>query len=201
MINLLPPETKQSYRYGRRNRRLLFWVFAVLLAIAGVVILTVAGQMVMKHSIDQNKAEVSAIDGRLKSQNQEATKKQATAITNNLKLMVTVLSKEVLFSSLLVQVGNITPPGVVLTSLSISQTGGAIDISARAKNYDSAVRLQANLADPDNKIFSKADTVGISCASSGSDALSQAYPCTVNLKALFAANNPYLFINTSKAGQ
>jgi len=201
MINLLPPETKQSYRYARKNRKLLFWIFAFIFAVAGVVILTVVGQMVMGHSINQNQTAINQLDASLSSQDLEGTKKQATAISNDLKLMVTVLSKEILFSSLLVQLGNITPSGVILTSLSISQTGGAIDISGRAKDYNGAARLQANLNDQHNKIFSKADIVSISCADTSTDAIASTYPCTVTLKALFSSDNPFLFINTQKAGQ
>jgi hypothetical protein len=54
--------------------------------------------------------------------------------------------------------------------------------------------VQVNLADPTNKIFSKADIVSITCSSS--NALSPLYPCTVNVRALFVTNNPFLFINS-----
>jgi Tfp pilus assembly protein PilN len=115
--------------------------------------------------------------------------------------MVGVLSKQVLFSELLVQLGSITPPNVVLTNLSISQTASAIDVTARATDYNSAAQLQANLADPDNKIFSSADIVDISCSSASAEGLAAAYPCTGTVKALFVKDNPFLFINTNKARQ
>ena len=108
--------------------------------------------------------------------------------------------KVVLFSKLLVQLGSATPPNVVLTGLSISQTAGAIDITARAKNYDGAAHLQANLADPGNKIFSKADIVTINCSATATGGISVVYPCVITIKALFSSDNPFLFINTDKAG-
>jgi hypothetical protein len=122
--------------------------------------------------------------------------KQVTTISNNLKLVVQVLSKEILFSDLLKQLGTVTPSNVILTDLSISQTQGAIDITALTTNYAAATQLQVNLADPKNQIFSKADIVGINCPS---DKLGDQYKCTATLRALFATNNPFLFIsNTPK---
>jgi hypothetical protein len=133
---------------------------------------------------------------RLAEDNHAGVKKQVTNISNNLKLMVTVLSKQVLFSEMLTQLGAITPSKVILTNLSISQTESAIDITAQAADYNAATQLHANLIDPNNKIFSKADIVSISCASdTTSDKANSAYPCTVSIRALQAEDNPFLFIN------
>lgn len=201
MINLLPPEMKQDYRYARRNRRLVQWSFALILAIIGVAVLTGGGLLIMNSSITTNRAEIAQAQTNLASQNISGVQKEVSTISSNLKLMVTVLSKEVLFSKLLVQLGSTTPSNVILTNLSISQTDGAIDIAARAKDYNAAAQLQANLADPGNKIFSKADIVNISCANSTSQSTFAGYPCTVTLKALFVADNPFLFINNDGGGQ
>jgi Tfp pilus assembly protein PilN len=198
MINLLPPEVKQEYRYARRNRRLVQWSLAFVVATVGIVLLTVAGMAFMSRSIDEHAVEVAAAKARLADQNAAETQQQITSISNNLKLMVNVLSKEVLFSELLMQLGRITPPNVALTNLSVSQTVGAIDLTARAKSYDAAAQLQANFTDPANKIFSKADIVSISCTDTAGSA---GYPCTVTLKALFVADNPFLFINQDKVEQ
>jgi Tfp pilus assembly protein PilN len=135
MINLLPPEVKQEYRYARRNRRLVQWSLAFVVATVGIVLLTVAGMAFMSRSIDEHAVEVAAAKARLADQNAAETQQQITSISNNLKLMVNVLSKEVLFSELLMQLGRITPPNVALTNLSVSQTVGAIDLTARANSY------------------------------------------------------------------
>ncbi|HEX7963018.1 MAG TPA: PilN domain-containing protein [Candidatus Saccharimonadales bacterium] len=198
MINLLPPEMKLDYRYARRNRRLVRWSVGLLVALAGLAGLTGSGLLIMGHAEHQRSQEVTAVQQRLASQNVTETEKQVTTISNNLKLMVTVLSKEILFSRLLTQLGSVTPPGTALTSLSISQTAGAIDITAGTKNYGDAAQLQANLADPANRIFSKADIDSISCSSNSTQ--NSIYPCSVTIKALFASDNPFLFINKDKAG-
>lgn len=199
MINLLPPELKQEYRYARRNRRLIHWAAAFAVAIVGLGVITGTGMVIMSHSASTYKAQIVTTEAELASQNITGVQKQVTEISNNLKLMVTVLSKEILFSKLLARLGSITPSNTILTDLSISQTESAIDITARTSDYNAATQLQANLADPNNQIFAKADIVTISCTAQAGDALA-AYPCTATIRALFTDNNPFLFINSAKAG-
>lgn len=199
MINLLPPELKQDYRYGRRNRRLVHWAAAFLIAALGVAVITATGLFIMNNSIDAYKTRIADVQGQLASQNSTATEKQVADISNNLKLMVKVLSKEILFSKLLRQLGSITPSNVILTNLSISQTESAVDITAQTGSYNAATQLQVNLAAPSNQIFSKADIVNISCAT-GAAVTNAGYPCTATIRAQFTNNNPFLFINAQKAG-
>lgn len=199
MINLLPPELKQDYRYARRNHHLLRWLAAFLVAIGGVAIITGAGLFIMSNSIDSYKTRIASAQGQLASQHFSDTQKQVANISSNLKLMVQVLSKEILFSKLLARLGQVTPPGAILTNLSISQTESAIDITAQTTNYNAATQLQVNLAAPANQIFSKADLVNITCQT-GTPAVNPAYPCTATIRAQLTDNNPFLFINSQKAG-
>ena len=199
MINLLPTELKEEYRYARRNRRLARWGVAVLGAIFGLAVITGGGVVFMNNSIASYKTNIASAQAVLASQNVGATQKQVSEISNNLKLMVAVLSKEILFSRLLARLGGLTPPNAILTNLSISQTESAIDITAQTGSYDAATQLQINLAAPNNQIFSKVDLISISCASP-SAATNSAYPCTVTLRALLSGNNQFLFINGQKAG-
>jgi Tfp pilus assembly protein PilN len=120
-----------------------------------------------------------------------------TGISNNLKLADQVLSKEILFSKLLRQLATVTPSGALLTNISISQTTGGLEIQAITTDYTAATQLQVNLADPKNQIFSQADIESINCNGSTGNT---SYPCSVNIRTLFASNNPFLFINSGKAG-
>jgi Tfp pilus assembly protein PilN len=201
VINLLPPDLKQDYRYARYNRRLVRWAFAFALAIFGVAVITGSGLFIMNNSIDTYKTRIADTQAQLDNQNITATQKQVSDISSNLKLMVKVLSKEILFSKLLSRLGNVTPPNVILTNLSISQTESAIDMTAQTANYNAATQLQVNLADPANQIFSKADIESISCNNTPAQT-NTSYPCTATIRALFTQNNPFLFINASsqKAG-
>ncbi|HSH55275.1 MAG TPA: PilN domain-containing protein [Candidatus Limnocylindrales bacterium] len=193
MINLLPDTLKDQYMYGRRNFTLRRWAIALSCGLLGSVLIALAGMAYLQMSIDSYSQKVGSTEQALKAQKLVETQKRSEEITNNLKLVVNVLSKEVLFSQLLKQIGSVTPQNVNLTDLSISEVAGGIELAAVSADYTSATQLQVNLEDPHNKIFSKADILNISCASgSASD---RRYPCTLRIRALFAEDNPFLFIN------
>lgn len=194
MINLLPPDVKQSYRYAHRNVALLRWVTVASLGLLGLVVISVAGFLYMQQISNNYATQIEATQASLKKQNLTHTQKQVQDISSNLKLSVQVLSKEVLFSQLLKQIAIITPQNVSLSNLDINQTSGALDITADTADYNSATQLQVNLSDPKNKLFSKADIQNISCKSNSDN---PRYPCSVSIRALFSTNNPYLFINAA----
>lgn len=199
MINLLPPDTKESYRFAHRNVRLVRWVAAFGVAIAGLAVISAAGVFYLSqisHSYDQ---EITDLNKSLKAQNLVQTEQQTNEISNNLKLAVDVLSKQVLFSELLNQLAATIPNNVNLTDLDISQEQTGIDITAETTDYQSATQLQVNLADPANKLFSKADIVSINCISETEEGEETKYPCKVTIRALFVKDNPFLFINNSEA--
>lgn len=192
MINLLPPDLKAEYIYARRNARLRNWLLALCIGLVGVGLVTTAGMLYMQQSIHSYSRQVATSQQALQTQKFDQTKKQSDDITGSLKLVIQVLSREVLFSKLLTQIASVTPPETNLTDLSIAKTEGALELTATSSSYESATQLQVNLADPNNKIFSKADIQSITCSSTPAD---PRYPCTVTIKALFSNNNPFLFIN------
>lgn len=197
MINLLPPELKETYRYGRRNRVLLRWISTGALGLVGGAVLVLGGYVYLNHTIQDSNRQLTYSNKQLQQLDQATVQKQVTNISNNLKLATQVLSKEVLFSKLLRQLGTVTPRDVILTNLSITQIEGAVDLTAQTTNYNAATQFQVNLADSANKIFSQADIENINCNAGGTNAQ---YPCSVSLRALFAANSPFLFINDGAKG-
>ncbi len=199
MINLLPPELKSDYRYARHNTSLLHMIALFGVGLAGLVVITAAGWLYLQQSSKAYTADAADIRASLKSQEQDKVEKSVQDISNSLKLAVQVLSQEVLFSQLLKQLAVVTPKNASLSGVSISDLAGAIDISAKTVDYNAATQLQVNLADPKNKIFSKADIVSISCSSETSDPALAKYPCSVTIRAQFAADNPFLFVNDKAA--
>jgi hypothetical protein len=199
MINLLPPETKKSYRFARSNSVMLRWLIGLSIGIVGIVVVTVGGLMFLNEAVHETNTLVGNTQTQLKQEKLGQVQKQIDGISNNLKLMVLVLSKEIIFSGLLKQIGTTMPHGAVLTGLNITGVSGGINLEASTVDYQTATQVQVNLQDPANKIFSKADIVSISC-NSGSGGLSSLYPCTAQYRAQFVANNPYLFINSPPSG-
>jgi len=197
MINLLPPQLKEEYRFARRNTQLRHWAVALVLAIMGLGMIGTFGMASIIRSTNTYNAQVSQLQATLKKQKLAETEAQVTDITNSLKLVVQVLSKEVLFSKLLKQIATTIPANSSLANLNINQITGGVDIIANATDYTTATQVQVNLSDPSNKIFSKADIVSINCTTNPSN---PKYPCTVQIRALFSAKNQFLFVN-SGAGQ
>lgn len=202
MINLLPSEMKSSYSYAKRNVILQKWLALSVVALLGLACLGTYGLLTIRQSEINQEKKISLAKTVYQKEKYDLTQKEVKEISNNFKLVVKVLSQEVLFSQLLKQIAATIPPNANLTGLNIIQTTGGIDITANASDYKTATQVQVNLADPDNKIFNKADIVSINCSSNTSstpETANNIYPCTVNIRALFGSNNPFLFINNKAA--
>lgn len=197
MINLLPPDVKTNYRYARRNVGLRRWILGSALAIVGLGIIATFGLLTLEQQTMHLKSQIAVSEQSLQDQKFSETQTQVKTITNNFKLVVQVLQNEVLFSELIKQIAATIPTNANLTNLNINKSQGAIDISAIATDYTTATQVQVNLADPTNKIFSKADIVSVGCATNANT--NPKYPCNVTIHALFAPDNPFLFIS-SKPG-
>jgi hypothetical protein len=191
MINLLPPDQKTTMLYARRNTKLRNWCSVFLLAIVGVLIIMVFGQLYMDRTIKSYAAQVTSSSEQLKNQKLEETQKQVTDISSSLQLVLQVLSREILFSKLIQQIGTIIPPGAALSDLSINKVEGGIDLRFNAADYSTATQVHVNFQDPENKIFDKADLISITCAATG--APDPRYPCQVAIRAQFAKSNPFSF--------
>ncbi len=190
MINLLPSRLRSDVSYARRNTHLLRWCVGLLIGFISICLIIMFGLVYIRHTTTKTQQQISAAQVQLKDQKLEETQKRIESIGSGLKLTIQVLSREILFSSLLKQIGAAMPPGSALTGLSINKLQGGLDLNAKAKDYQSATQVQVNLQDPANKIFSKADIISISCAAGSND---NNYPCTVTIRALFSKDNTFLF--------
>ena len=189
MINLLPTETKQQLMFARRNNALRNWALATIVGLAGVLIVIAAGQLFISRSNAVWQKQVNDTKQQLEKQQLTQTQNRVTEMSDSIKLGSQVLSKQVLFSKLLSQITTVLPSGSALQSLSIKSAEGGIDLTAVAKDYQSATQVQINLADPKNKVFEKADIVSVTCQ----DSSATDYPCTVTVRALFAKDNAFQY--------
>jgi len=198
MINLLPQETKHAYRYAAANVKLLRWSIAIFLGLIGAGLIATYGLLSVQHAVSTTNQQIIDTNIALSNAKQAETTKKIGDISDSLKLTQKVLSQEILFSKLLKQMAVALPAGAKLTGLNIAQVAGGsgLDVTAEAADTTAATQVQVNLADPANKIFAKADIQGITCNSK--NAPDAAYPCTVTLRAQFAKDNPFLFINQKK---
>ncbi len=190
MINLLPNEVKQRITYARRNTKLLRWTGLLIGVMVGMALIVAGGQIYMSGSIRDYSRNVEEARNELKLQKLEETQAKLEGISSSLKLVVQVLSRQILFSKLIQQIGAAMPPNTRLTGLQIEKVQGSLLLSAQATDIQAATQVQLNLADPQNKIFDKADIENVQCSRE-----KVKYPCTVTIKALFGKNSQYYFIS------
>jgi hypothetical protein len=194
MINLVPPAYKTDMLYARRNTFLIRWVIGVGLAAAGIVLVAGAGLFYLKLDSNTYQESINSTKASLSSQKEAETLNRVTEISGNLKLVVDVLSSQVVFSELLPRIGEIMPTGTVLQNLSLdSGLQGGINLEVGSISQQKATQAQVNLADKSNGIFEKADIISLSCSSTGDRGQ---YPCLMTVRALFInGENPFLLLN------
>lgn len=197
MINLLPPRSKSQIVFARRNAALKNWLIASCVGVLGIVGVIGAGHVFISRSTASWQEQVDQTKQQLGAQKLEQTQKRVTDISDSVKLAIQVLSREILFSKLLSQVGGAMPSGTSLQSLTINSPQGGIDLIAVATDYQTATQVQINLSDPNNKIFDKADIVSVSCQNDPKN--TSIYPCSVSIRALFAKDNAFQYVTNSGA--
>lgn len=196
MINLMPPGSKEDVLYARRNAKLVKWIVAVVIAAFGAFAIIAFGQLYLSQSANTYSKQIEEGQERLRIQKLEETQNRVNEISSSVKLVVQVLSREILFSKVLRQVGAAIPSGAVLTELTINKVEGGIDLTFESKDYQTGSQIVLNLQDPENKVFDKADIEEISCDTEVQEG--RTYLCQVSVRALFGDNSPYLYINDGK---
>ncbi len=191
MINLLPHSEKVDIALSRRNAKLLKASMICLFVITANVLIAFAGIFYMNQSIANLRTQKDLATQELATSKYDETVKKVEDISNNLKLTTQVLSREILFSKLIKEIGSVMPSNTSLTDLKIGNTDGAIDLTAIASDYTSASQIVVNLQDSSTKIFDKADLLNTTCSGGTADSR---YPCTVRIRARFEKSTSYMFI-------
>ena len=192
MINLLPQEKREAIMYARRNTKLLHWVVGLLAVIAVITAFWTFGYVYINRSITSYSSTIDTKESQLQTAEFKEAEDRIKDFSNNIKLILQVLSQQVVFSELFQQIGTIMPSGTVLSAIDISEVEGGIDLSIQARTYETATQTQVNFEDPANTLFKDVDIVSVAC---GGDS---EYPCTVRLRAQFTDENPFLFLNQAQ---
>ncbi|NDC22060.1 hypothetical protein EBZ57_01660 [bacterium] len=191
MINISPTKRRELYQYSSRNKRLMTWTVLLFIALIGLILLSQAGISSIQRETQKYEQQISATNKIYQAENLGSTQKEIQSMQNSINLANKVLSQEIRFSEVFKKITASIPDKAKLSSLTVNKSQGAIDITASAPDYNTATQLQVNLSDKNNKVFSKADIVNISC-NGGRD---KTGACTVTVRALFSKNNPYLVKN------
>lgn len=199
MINLLPSDMKTSLSFAHHNTKLVKVIVGLGIGIVGIFIILLGGFIYLHQEVNSAKTSVKDTETFLKQQHEPETIAQVQDISSSLKLVVDVLSQEILFSKLLRQVGSVMPPNTVLQDLSLSnELNGSIALKAGAKDYNSATQIQVNLEERPDSVFAKVDLENISCKSDQD--IDPTYPCKASLIAVFKKDNNFTLLNPEKSG-
>ncbi len=193
MINLLPPKIKNDILFARRNSELFRWSIMLIIALLGLGLITSGGYLYLLQTTKSYEKQTENINSELKTLDIEGAQKKVSEISGNVSLVTQVLSKEVLFSELLTQLGANMPANTTLNQLQINDIQGSVTIHAQSTTLANGAQIQVNLQDPENKIFDKVDIENITC-----DTSTEQYPCDIQLKALFAKDSPFYYIKSAK---
>src|SRR5690606_38240987 len=136
MINLLPPEYKKTLFYSKRNRTMSRWVIALFIALIFTLVIIAVGWIYLDQSVKREAKSIEETEAILKQQDIEKTTARVNEISNNTKLVLDVLSKEILFSKLIRQLGASLPPGTALESITLEELEGGMTIQASARDFD-----------------------------------------------------------------
>lgn len=195
MINLMPSDAKSAVMYARLNLRLLHWTIGCLMIIVAMGATVVLGGFYIDSAKDNLSTSIEQTKSTIATQKLDKVQEQAEGISDGVKLIVQVLSKEVLFSKLLQQIGGLMPAGATLGDISLTNTvTGAIDLTANAVDYQSATQVQLNLQDPKNNLFDKVDTTSLSCTDTSQSASASKYKCQILVRALFKPTAAVTFL-------
>lgn len=195
MINLLPADYGAKVRFSHQSSILRRWLVASLVASLGLALIMAVGWIYIKEQNKNLSSNLNLVQTQLSGQDLAGIQKNAKDITNNIKTINQVLSREIRFSELITQIGSVMPAGSVLSGLTLTKIDGAIDLNASARDYTSAARIAVNLSDPASKIFTKVDIVNINCSATSNSA----YPCSATFKALFSKTTRSQFLNVPGA--
>lgn len=178
MINLLPPEQKESNKYGRINIRLVRYVVIVLIVGLSVNGILLAGTFLINQSYSSSKESLEA--DQVKILELEATNEEAKSLSASIKTISSLLDQEVKFSSLLREIGSLLPKGVVLRDLQLSEDRSApLSLEVNAKSPEAVGRFQLNLQE--SELFDGADITIVEKTDSTSE-----YPYSASVNAYFA---------------
>lgn len=177
MINLLPNNDKRQIQAARTNSLLIRYNI-VMLATMLLLTLAVAVAFVYLSTVKTNAQSV--IDGnKARVSSYAAVQTDANQFRTNLATAKQILSREVTYSNVVLEIAALLPVGTVLQNLSLDATtfGTPINLIANTKSYDSAIALKNSFqASP---LFSDVHFTSITSTSAGATAAE--YPVTVNL--------------------
>jgi Tfp pilus assembly protein PilN len=174
MINLLPPADKRQIRAGRSNTLLLRYN-VLLLAAVGFLMATI-GIVYVYLGNTKLGAEQAIKESQAKVADYADTETKANEFKNNLTIAKQILSKETIYSKVILDIAALVPKGVILDDLNLDAKtfGTQTTLNAHAKTINDAIALKTSFQN--SPLFSNVNFQSIATEEAGSG-----YPIRVDL--------------------
>jgi Tfp pilus assembly protein PilN len=142
MINLLPYDTKKEVRAARMNISLIHYIVLIGVCIVFLAVISIAVYIELVSS--RTSAQNATTANEVKANGYGSVQTEIATFRNNLSTTKTILSQSVDYSSIMIQIAQLLPPGVVLDNLTLSTAtiGTPITLSAHAANNNDALALK-----------------------------------------------------------
>lgn len=183
MINLLPRQHKHELVAARTNSLLIR--YNVIMAGALVFLLMIIGGTFVYLSNAKATAENTIKDNESKVTGFADVEQQAQAFRQNLAIAKQILGREVNYTKVMLEMSQLLPDGVVLSSLNLDSAtfGTETTLTAQAKTYDQALALKDAFSK--SSLFSNVHFQSISTTETTGD-----YPLTISLNVTFKKEAP-----------
>lgn len=143
MINLMPDADKKEIRAARANVILARYIMIILMAFVFLLLLLAGSYVVLTQTKDSATRLMDANSS--KAAVYSATKAQVDSLSASLTQTKTILNQEVLYSNVLMNIGQQMPAGTVLDKITLNSasfTGTPVTLKAYAKTTNDAVALR-----------------------------------------------------------
>jgi hypothetical protein len=159
MINLLPPQYKESIRFGRLNTRTLHYLILTLTTGIGLAAILLFGFILASR---EERLLIGLADDKQASLNQySAELSQAKTLAGRIDTIAALLDRETAFSKLLPGIGAVVPPGTTISGLELDTAdANALSINGESANQNGPSIFRENLAKT-TELFARADIVSI----------------------------------------
>lgn len=195
MINLLPPATKQEIRAARLNVILVRYVGLALVALVFMVSALGVGFYISWN--DKNAALTREQQANSSASTYAKVKQESEVFSKDLKTAKTILSGEISYSKLLIDIANVLPTGTIVNNLTLASNsfGTPVTLTARtalgpdAANRDIyALKLKDALEASD--LFENTSITSTTLTEAPGTPLEKKYPLSVILSTTLSKPKP-----------
>lgn len=199
MINLIPYDYKEQIQYGRKNKKLIGWIFAITVAMLVIVAVSAVGTLYMYKTTNDYQKTVEANRQLQKDKKLDQNYKQLEGLAGNFKTVVDIASQQLIYSNIIKAIAPLLPPDTELNGLELTQGQYGVDIKINGANESVLTQAFINISNKNNNIFEKADFNNVTCKDVAGSTADEKYPCNANIKGLLAKNSNFYFINSGSS--